>query len=76
MNGDPNEVLIEQAISAYREQDPSGRIIPSSAWWDLPPESREELFVRQLEARIIERELAPGGRSATVQAVLVRLGRV
>jgi hypothetical protein len=43
----PNEILIEQAVSAYRERDALGRIMPSRAWWDLPPDSRQELFKRQ-----------------------------
>ena len=73
MTGEPNDILIEQAVSAYRERDASGRIIPSPAWWDLPPESREELFKRQLESRIMERALNPEGMSTTVRSVLNRL---
>jgi hypothetical protein len=73
MTGEPNEILIEQAVSAYRERDASGRIMPSPAWWDLTPELREELFRRQLESRIIERALTPDGMSTTVRSVLDRL---
>ncbi len=73
MTGEPNETLIEQAVSAYRERDASGRIMPSPAWWDLPPDSREELFKRQLESRIIERTFTPDGMSTTVRSVLARL---
>lgn len=71
-----NDSLIEQAVSAYRDRDPSGRITPSPAWWDLPQEAREALFVRQLESRIVESVLDPDGRSTTVRAVLQRLWRV
>ena len=73
MTGELNEILIEQAVSAYRERDASGRILPSPAWWDLPPDSRQELFNRQLESRIIERALTPDGMSTTVRSVLERL---
>ena len=73
MTDDPKEILIEQAVSAYRERTTSGRILPSPAWWDLPPESREELFKRQLQSRIVERAAARDGMSATVRSVINRL---
>jgi hypothetical protein len=73
MTDDPKEILLEEAVSAYRERTASGRILPSPAWWDLTPESREELFRRQLQSRIIESALAPDGMSATVRSVLNRL---
>ncbi len=67
------EILIEQACSAFRERDRSGRILPSTAWLDLAPEGREEVFRLQLESREIERGLSPDGSSGTVHAVLDRL---
>jgi hypothetical protein len=73
MTDDPNDSLIEQAVSAFRERDASGRIMPSPAWWDIPPEARDVLFQRQLESRIMERAFAPDGRSNTIRAVLDRL---
>ena len=73
MNSNPNEILMEEAVSAYRERTASGRILPSPAWWDLPPESREELFQRQLESRRLERVLANDGMSATVRNVMSRI---
>ncbi len=73
MSDDPNDLLIEQAVSAYRERDTSGRIMPSPARWDLPPELREALFKRQLESRIMERALTLDGMSTTVRCVLDRL---
>jgi hypothetical protein len=75
MTNDPNDTLIEQAISAYRERDPSGGIVASPALRDLPLGSREALFKRRLESRIVERALDPNGRSGTVHAVLARLRR-
>ena len=73
MGGDPKEILIEEAVSGYRERTTSGRILPSPAWWDLPPEAREELYQRQLQSRILERAVAPDGMSSTVRAVLSRI---
>jgi len=73
MTDDPLDRLIEEATSAFRERDPTGRIMPSPAWWDLPAKARVKLFFRQLESRILERHLSPDGRSATVRAVLDRL---
>jgi hypothetical protein len=73
MTDDPKDILIEKAVSAYRERTSSGQILPSSAWWDLSEESREELFKRQLQSRILERAIAPDGLSATVRSVLSRL---
>ena len=73
MNNDPKEILMEQAVSAYRERTAAGRIQPSPAWLDLPPESRDELFTKQLQSRILERAFAPNGITTTVKSVLSRL---
>ena len=76
MKDRPEEILLEEAVAAYRGRTESGRILPSPAWQDLPPESRDRLFERQLQSRLIERALSPGGMSATVRAVLHRLQAV
>jgi DNA-directed RNA polymerase specialized sigma24 family protein len=68
------DTLVEQACSPFRERDRSGRILPSGAWLDLPPELREEACQRQLELREIERACDPGGASQTIHAVLQLLG--
>jgi hypothetical protein len=73
MSDDPIEILIEEAVSAYRERTSSGRILASPAWWDLPPESRDELFRRQMQSRVMESALSPDGLSSTVRSVLNRL---
>jgi hypothetical protein len=73
MSDDPKDLLIEQAVSAFRERDAWGRIVPSPAWRDLAPEDRDEAFRRQLESRVLERALDPAGLSATARAVLHRL---
>ena len=67
-------ILLEAATTAYRERDPSGRILPSPAFMDLPPEARDELIARQASMREIERALDPRGWSGTVRAVMLRIG--
>jgi hypothetical protein len=73
MTDDPKEILIEEAVSAFRERTSSGRILSSPAWWDLSPEDREELLKRQIQSRIMERATSPGGMSSTVRSVLNRI---
>ena len=73
MSDDPEEILLEEAVSAYRERTTSGRILPAPAWWDLPVESRELLFTRQLQSRVVERAVSSDGMSATVQTILNRI---
>ena len=67
------ELLIEQAASAFRERNASGRIQPSPAWWDLAPADREALFKVQLESQIIESALHPRGFSSTVLSAFSRI---
>ena len=76
MIDDPNDLLVEQAASAFRERGALGRILPSPAWMDLSPLGRALAYERQLESRLIERAAAPDGLSATARAVLERLSRV
>ncbi len=73
MSDKPEDLLIEEAISAFRERNAWGRIQPSPAWMDLAPANREVLFERQLASRFIEGAMDPDGRSSTVRAVLARL---
>ncbi len=73
---DPTESLLEAATAAFREREPSGRIRPSQAWWDLSPAQRTALFDRQMASRVAERAVDPSGLSTTVRAVLGRLRRV
>ena len=67
------EVLLEAATATYRERRADHRTLPAPAWQDLPAESREELFRRQVAARALERAAHPRGWSGTVQAVLARI---
>ena len=78
MSDDPKDLLIEKAVSAFRERDAWGRILPSPSWLDLPAEDRDALFARQLESRLIERARSqrtehhsPGFSQATEVAVLI-----
>jgi hypothetical protein len=73
MNDESEDLLIEQAISAFRERDASGRILPSPAWQDISPQNREILFQRQIESRLLESVLDSRGLSSTVRAVMSRL---
>jgi hypothetical protein len=73
MTDDPKDILMEAAVSAYRERDASGRILSSPAWWDLSPDSRSELFDRQIQSRLLERALARDGMSTTVRSILRKL---
>jgi len=70
---EPKDLLIEEAVSAFRERNTWGRVLPSPAWRDLAPADREALFERQLDSRIIERALDRNGRTSTVRAILGRL---
>ena len=65
-------VLAEEAMSAFRERDSWGRILPSSAWMDLAPEEREVLFGAQTMARRLEAALDGDGMSTTAKAVARR----
>ena len=73
MSDERNDTLVEAAVSAYRERDSRGRILPSPAWYDLAPQDRDVLCGRQLASRILESALDPRGRSSTVRAVLARI---
>ncbi len=73
---DDPEVLLEAATGAFRERDTYGRLKPSPAWADLAPAQRQELFGRQLVARLIEQAIDPQRLSCTARAVLDRIAFV
>ena len=75
MNGEATDTLLEAAATPFRERDPAGRILPSPAFMDLSPESRDQLVARQAWMREVERVMHPLGWSGTVQAVMDRLDR-
>lgn len=67
------EQLIEATAGAWRERDASGRPVPPPAWWDLPPDARDQAYELQRATREFERAIDPEGFSGTVRAVLDRL---
>ena len=74
MTPEEQERLLEAATSAARERDPQGRLQPSPAWADLSEAEREQLFHRQMRARVVERALDEEGLSSTARAVMHRIG--
>lgn len=72
MSDRDREILIEAATTAFRERDPSGRILVSPAWADLPGNARAELFEWQQEARTIERLTSEDALSTTARLVARR----
>ena len=76
MSSRDREILIEAATTAFRERDPSGRILVSPAWADLPGDARDELFERQCEARTLERWASEDGLSSTARLVARRAGEL
>jgi hypothetical protein len=76
MNERERDELIEAALTARRDRDLEGRVVPSASWWDLTDADREELFLRQIESREIEKALHPTGFSGTVVAVLAAIERM
>ena len=73
MSRSDDAILLEAAVTSFRERDPSGRILPSPAFMDLSPAARDELAARQAAMRLIERAMSPFGWSGTVQAVMRRV---
>lgn len=69
------ELLIEEALSAHRQQDPRGGPRPSPAFFDLDDEGRLSVFEQSLAQRKMEAALDPAGESTTVRAVLRLLAR-
>jgi len=74
MSDRDRDALIEAALTAYRDRDRDGRLVPPPAWWDLPPDALDDLFEAQLLARDVERRTDPDGMSGTARAVLGRIG--
>ncbi len=70
MRPGPEEILIEGAVTAHRDRDPEGRVLPSPDWMDLSPGDRERLFEIQLATRILERREGASGLSTTARTIL------
>lgn len=74
MNERERDALIEASVTAHREEDREGRLVPPPAWWDLSPEDAGELFRRQLAMRRLEQAASPWGWTGTALAVLRKIG--
>ena len=70
----PEELLIEEAATAYRPTR-AGGVGSHPAWHDLDDAGRHEAFEASVMNRKIETALDPEGLSATVRAVLARIER-
>ena len=66
------EALLEAAVTAHRDRDASGRILPSPAWMDLAPADREAAFEAQSAARRLEAAHDENGMNATAWVVTER----
>ena len=66
------DLLVEQALSAWRPRDPDGTLRPHPAWADLDPDSRARLFEEAAISRRLEAALDPEGLSTTARAVMAR----
>ena len=66
---DGEKALFEEAMSAHREIH-RGRIRPSPAWFDLPPQERERLFHETEGLRALEAAMSPDGMDTTARRVL------
>ena len=71
---DPEELLIEQTLGAYRERDMNGVPMATAAWSDLSTQGRVRAFNAQVQMRAIEAALDDDGYNSTIKAVLARLG--
>lgn len=74
MSAAEQALLLEAAVTPFRDRDASGRILPSPAFMDLPVAAREELATLQSWIREMERAGHPRGWSGTVQAVMTQIG--
>jgi hypothetical protein len=75
VNEREQNTLIEASLTAHRQRDADGRLLPPPEWWDLAPDALDELYRRQLQSRELERLIDPRGLSSTIRAVRARLVR-
>lgn len=67
------ELLLEQVTTAFREEDADGRLLPSPAFHDLPPDLRGAAYEESARLRRMEAALDSLGLSTTGRAVLARI---
>lgn len=69
------DLLIEQAVSAWRRRRPDGAILPHATWADLSPAERLRLFEESLRWRGLERGVDEEALSGTCRSVLAKIRR-
>lgn len=67
------DTSIEEVVSAHRDRDPRGTIVPAPAFHDLEPNDREQAYRETLLQRTLECALDPEGLSTTARAILGRI---
>jgi hypothetical protein len=67
------ELLVEQAVGAWRPRRGDGGIGPHPAWADLDAAGRAEAFEAAALQRRLEAALDPDGLTTTGRAVLARI---
>jgi hypothetical protein len=68
-----DEVLVEEATTAWRPRGVDGSVRGHPAWHDLDAEGREAVFEATVQARALEAAADPGGLSSTGRAVMARI---
>jgi hypothetical protein len=76
MTPEEREILIEAVVTAHRERDESGRILPSAEWMDLAPNDRALAFALQSASRRLEAGYHSEGLNSTMRAVIARARRL
>ena len=65
------ETMVEEAVGAFRPENPDGSIRLHPSWLDLPADQRERVFEETLKARKLEAALS--GQTSTAARVLARI---
>lgn len=67
------DLLIEQAVSAWRPRSADDSLVPHAAWADLPPDERLRLFEETLRCGALERALDEEALSGTYRLNLSKI---
>ena len=73
MNERERNLLVEQAVSAWRPRGPRGELRDHPAWHDLDASGREQVHRETVLQRALESALDSQGLSSTAHAVLARI---
>jgi hypothetical protein len=75
MNHKQQDLLLEQATTAWRPRDPAGAIAAHPAFWDLDEPGRVRLHATIERQRLLEAAIDAEGWSSTARAVIARIRR-